>query len=135
MAFLADDHSERVGRTALVGAFVHGIQACEGHVHRAVNWRAGPRQDTGDLERMMLVQRKTDIAGAVGDHDRIARPILQSVGNVGAQHCIVLIAEAIALCQYQSAIACEAKVLEVIGRRAEHAVTAMRIALPIWNTE
>ena len=68
---------------------VNGIHAFQGDVHRAIHRCAGTRQHSRDAKRMILVQREAHVARAMRDDDRVAEPITQRFGDVGAQHRVV----------------------------------------------
>ncbi len=47
-------------------------------MHGAIDRGAGALQDAGDAKRLIVVPRKADIAGAVGEDDRVVEPIAEA---------------------------------------------------------
>lgn len=120
-------------RRAALPAEVDGLDRLQADMHAAIDRGAGALEDAGDAKRLVLMAGEADIAGAVGDDDRIAEPITERGRDLGAEHGVVEIGEALALGQHQRLIAPVAIVIEIGRAGAEHRKAAMRIPEREWH--
>src|SRR4029077_3247869 len=79
-------------------------------------------------ERVILMQRETDVACAVRDHDRLAWFVTQCCRDFGAQHSVMLVFEPLSFRQLQLSATRKAEVFEIVVSGPENTETPMRIA-------
>src|SRR5204863_4202064 len=88
----------------------------------------GTGEYSDDAKRMILVERKGHISGAMRDDDLVAKAIAERCRDLRAEDRAFGIGEALALDELEFAVAAEPVVVEVILCRAKHTEPAVRIA-------
>ena len=107
---------------------VQRIESFQRHVHRSVNRRAGTRQHAGNRVGVVLVQRETHVAAAVGYHNLVAGVVAECGRHLGAEHRVIVAVERGALDNFEPPVARKTKVFEKVPVCAEHPVTPVGIA-------
>ena len=113
----------RTVRRVIMDRFDAGQRDVDGPIHR----RPGRLEDARHRERHLVVVLETDVSDAMGDHDAVADGVTETVGDLRAQHGIADIGQAGSRRKLQALLPTVAVVLQVGGRRAQHAVPAVRI--------
>src|ERR1700716_63563 len=96
-------------------------------MHRAVDRRAGRRQDARDAKGLILVLREAHIADAVSYDDRVANSITQSLRNIRSEHRIIQIDERTSRQTTQRPASSRPIMLEVRAVGAHYPESAMRV--------
>ena len=107
---------------------MHGLDARQAHVNRAIHRRAGVRQDARHGEGRVVVMDEAHVADAMRHHDAVAHRVVQRRGHFRAERRLTRIGERLAGVERQCAIAAVAVVDEVVAGGAQHAETPVRVA-------
>ena len=81
----------------LLPGLVHVVETCETDMNTAVNRGAGGGENANHAKGLVVVLDETFVAGAMRDHDLIAKPVTEVGGHFGTKHSLVFVFEPVAL--------------------------------------
>jgi hypothetical protein len=76
-------------RRAALPIDVDGLDRLQADMHGAIDRRPGARQYPDDAKRLVVVPRKADVAGAMGDDDLVADLVAELVRDLGTEDGVV----------------------------------------------